>query len=77
MKQILTHIRFENKGLQPLVLLKVYDVLGNEVVTLVNEKLPAGSYSVEFNGANYPSGIYYYKLVSEDFIEVRKMILVK
>ncbi|MDQ3022093.1 MAG: T9SS type A sorting domain-containing protein [Bacteroidota bacterium] len=57
--------------------LVVYDVLGNEVATLVNEKLNAGSYSVDFDGANYPSGIYYYRLESGSFSEVKKMILLK
>ena len=57
--------------------IKVYDILGNEITTLVNEKQNSGSYSVEFNGANYPSGIYYYKLEAGDFSEVRKMILLK
>ncbi len=59
------------------VKLKVYNVLGKEVATLVNQKQNAGSYSVEFNGTNYPSGIYYYKLESGNFSEVRKMILLK
>ncbi len=55
----------------------IYDIGGKEIATLVNKQQNAGSYSVEFNGANYPSGIYYYKLVSGDFSEVRKMILLK
>jgi len=59
------------------VKIKVYDVLGNEVATLVNEKQNAGSYSVEFDAGNYPSGIYYYKLEAGDFSEVKKMILLK
>jgi len=58
-------------------ILKVYDVLGNEVATLVNEKQNAGSYSIEFDASNYPSGIYYYKLEAGDFSKVRMMILVK
>ena len=40
--------------------LKVYDVLGNEVATLVNEEKPAGSYEVEFNASRFSSGIYFY-----------------
>ncbi|MBK8549567.1 MAG: T9SS type A sorting domain-containing protein [Ignavibacteria bacterium] len=59
------------------VKLVVYNNLGKEVLTLVNEKQNAGSYSVDFNGANYPSGVYYYKLEAGSFIEVRKMILLK
>jgi len=63
--------------------IKVYDILGNEIATLVNEKQNAGSYSVEFDASNYPSGVYYYKLEAGspreagDFSEVRKMILLK
>jgi len=59
------------------VSLKVYDVLGNEVKTLVKENKPAGSYRVEFDGSNFPSGIYFYKLEAGDFIEVKKMTLLK
>lgn len=59
------------------ILLKVYDVLGNEVETLVNEKQNAGGYSVEFDGNNLASGIYFYKIDTEGFIEVKKMILTK
>ncbi len=59
------------------VSIKVYDVLGNEIETLVNEKQNAGSYSVNFNAASLPSGIYFYKLVTEIFSETKKMILKK
>ena len=59
------------------IMLKVYDILGNEIAVLVNEKQNAGVYSVDFNGANYPSGIYYYKLEAGSFSEVRKMVLLK
>jgi len=61
--------------------LKIYDVLGNEIATLVNEELPAGKYEVEFNPASsirYPaSGIYFYQLKAGSFIETKKMILIK
>ncbi len=57
--------------------LKVYDAIGNEVQTLVNEKQNAGSYSVNFNAASLPSGIYFYKLVTDKFSETKKMILIK
>jgi hypothetical protein len=59
------------------VSLKIYDVLGREIVTLVNETLKPGTYEAEFSGENYPSGIYYYKLISGDYSETKKMILIK
>ena len=61
------------------VTLKVYDVLGNEVATLVDENQPAGIYEIEFNSSKYnlTSGIYFYKLVAGSFVQTRKMILLK
>jgi Secretion system C-terminal sorting domain len=59
------------------VSLKVYDVLGNEVAILVNQKQSAGSYSVEFDGANFSSGKYFYKITVGEFSDVKRMILVK
>ncbi len=59
------------------VLLTIYDVLGREVAILVNEQLQPGTYEVEWNAANYSSGIYFYKITSGDFIETKKMILLK
>jgi hypothetical protein len=60
-----------------LVKIVVYDMLGREVKELVNEFKQQGSYNVSFNGANFSSGIYFYKLITDDFIETKKMILVK
>ena len=64
-----------------LVTLKVYDVLGNEIATLVNIELSAGEYEVEFNTSNikhHPSsGIYFYQLKSGNFVQTKKMILLK
>ena len=60
-----------------LVLLKVFDILGKEVAILVNENKPAGSYVVEFNASKLPSGIYLYKLISGNFTETKKLILMK
>lgn len=57
--------------------LKVYDMLGREVSVLVNEQLKAGKYEVNWNSSAFPSGVYYYKLVSGDFTDTKKMILVK
>jgi len=57
--------------------LKVYDVLGNEIATLVNEEKPAGEYEIEFSGEGLTSGIYFYQLKSGSFVETKKMILMK
>ena len=61
--------------------LKVYDVLGNEIATLVNEYRTAGSYEIEFNPAssikNPASGIYFYRLQADNYTETKKMILLK
>ena len=59
------------------VTLKIYDLLGREVATLVNEKLKAGTYEVEFKGENYLSGVYFYRLQTEKYNETLKMILIK
>jgi len=59
------------------VMLKVYDVLGNEVATLVDEYRSAGTYEIEFSGTGLSSGIYLYKLKTGSFIEAKKMILIK
>lgn len=60
-----------------LVTLKVYDVLGNEIATLVNEEKPAGAYEIEFDGTGLPSGIYFYKLKAGNFVETKKMVFLK
>jgi hypothetical protein len=59
------------------VSLKVYDVLGNEIVTLINEEKPIGSYEVEFDASSLSSGVYSYKIQAGNFIETKKMILLK
>ncbi|HEX9252965.1 MAG TPA: PQQ-dependent sugar dehydrogenase [Ignavibacteriaceae bacterium] len=60
-----------------LVILKVYDLLGNEISTLVNEQKPAGSYSVDFDASKLTSGMYLYKLISGSFSYTKKMILLR
>lgn len=57
--------------------LKIYNVLGNEVAALVSEKQNPGSYNVEFDGTNLPSGIYYYKITSGKYTAVKRMVLIK
>jgi len=60
-----------------IVLLKIYDILGNELKTLVNGRQNAGSYSISFDGSGFTSGTYFYKLTAGDFTETKKMILNK
>jgi hypothetical protein len=62
------------------VLLKVYDILGNEITTLVNEQKPPGNYEIEFfasGGKELSSGIYFYKLSVGKYSETKKMLLMK
>jgi hypothetical protein len=59
------------------IMLKIYDVLGHEVVTMVNETKQPGNYEVKFEGANLPSGVYFYRLQVVDFVQTKKMMLVK
>jgi len=59
------------------VTLKIYNVLGNELSILINENKVPGVYEAEFNGANFPSGVYYYKLEAGNRTEVKKMLLLK
>ena len=60
------------------VMLKVYDIAGREVATLVNEIMPAGKHAVEFNAADLPSGVYFYSLyVDGKQMGVKRMALVK
>ncbi|MCX6157648.1 MAG: T9SS type A sorting domain-containing protein [Ignavibacteriae bacterium] len=60
-----------------LVTLRVYDILGKEVATLVNEMKNAGSYSVDFSPSNFTSGVYFYKLETNGFSDIKKMMLIK
>jgi photosystem II stability/assembly factor-like uncharacterized protein len=59
------------------VTLKVYDLLGNEIATLVNEEKPIGTYEAEFDATDLPSGIYFYSMQVGNFIETKKMVLMK
>nr|HMQ70866.1 T9SS type A sorting domain-containing protein [Ignavibacteria bacterium] len=59
------------------VLIKIYDISGKEVLTLVNEYEVAGSYEIKFNGSNFASGIYYYQIEAGEFKATKKMLLVK
>lgn len=59
------------------VSLEIYDLLGKEVATLVNERLSPGIYKIKFDGSNLTSGVYFYKLEAGDFKDVKRMMLVK
>jgi uncharacterized delta-60 repeat protein len=71
-----TNIKYQitNSG---FVSIKVYDILGKEAETLVNENLKAGTYEVDFDGSKFASGIYFYVMKTENFIDTKKMILIK
>ncbi len=71
-----TVIRFQ-LSVNSFTSLKVYDLLGREVASLVNEQLQPGTYEVDWDASNYPSGVYFYKIVAGDFVETKKMILIK
>jgi hypothetical protein len=71
-----TNIKFDIPK-QGHVSLKVYDILGKELINLVNEVKPAGSYLVDFDGSNLASGVYYYRIEAGSYISVKKMILIK
>lgn len=71
-----TKINYSLAGLSK-VSLKVYDILGREVVTLVSEEKSAGRYEVNFNASSLASGVYFYQLKAGDFVQSKKMILVK
>jgi len=59
------------------VIIKVYDILGNEIETLINEEKPVGTYELNWYAANLPSGVYFYRLQAGSFVETRKMILLR
>jgi hypothetical protein len=71
-----TKINFEIAK-QGLVSLKVYNVVGREVITLVNEVKSPGIYSIDFDASELSSGVYFYKISAENYIETKKMMLVK
>jgi len=60
-----------------IVTLKVYDLLGKEITTLLNEEKPIGNYEIEFDGSNLSSGIYFYKMKAGNFSDTKKFILLR
>ncbi|MCZ7608682.1 MAG: T9SS type A sorting domain-containing protein [Ignavibacterium sp.] len=64
-------------GSKQFVSLKIFNALGEEAASLVNEEKSAGFYKIDFNASHLSSGIYYYKIIAGDFVQTRKMILIK
>jgi flagellar hook assembly protein FlgD len=71
-----THFGFQiaNFG---FVSIKIYDINGREIETIVNGHLNQGTYEVEWNASNYPSGVYYYTMTAGEFKDTKKMIVLK
>lgn len=75
-----TQIKFSITN-QSKVSIYIYDILGRQVVNLVNRELPSGSYTIDWNASNYSSGIYFYKIIAESsdykFMDTKRMLLIK
>jgi hypothetical protein len=65
------------RGAGGMTVIRVYNILGKEIETLVNEKLNPGTYEVIFNASQYPSGVYFYRLISDGYNETKRMLLIK
>ena len=79
-----TKIKFEiplsrgvSEGRGVLVKLIIYDVVGREIAVLVNDNLKPGTYEADWDASNYPSGVYFYKLITDSYSETKKMVLMK
>jgi hypothetical protein len=73
-----TRIKFEIRNSKSEITeLVIYDILGREIATLVNEQLQPGTYEVTWDGTNYPGGVYFYEMTSGNFTDVKKMLLIK
>ncbi len=72
----LTKIKYQT-GSREFVIIKVYDMLGQEIETLVNEEKPAGMYELNFNGSGLASGVYLYKMTAGEFVQTKKIILLR
>jgi hypothetical protein len=75
--QIPRHSGSPTNNLPQQVTIKVFDVLGKEIITLINEKLDAGLYQVSFTGYRLPSGVYFYKLDTGEYSVVKSMVMLK
>ncbi len=71
-----THLRFTIDDVR-FVMLKIYDILGREVATLVSERKSPGTYDVQFDGSSLPSGVYFYRLQAGNFVSTKRMVLLR
>ena len=71
-----TKIRYQLPN-ESKVVIKIYDILGAELITLLNEEKKPGVYEIELNTQSLPSGIYIYRIIAGDFVETKKMVLMK
>jgi len=71
-----TNIKYQIAN-KKLVILKIYDILGKEIETLVNERQSPGVYEVTFDGSALSSGVYFYKLTADNYSETKKLVLIK
>ena len=71
-----TTIEFRIQNSQPTIL-KVYDILGREVVTLVNEEKSAGAYTDQWDASGVSSGVYFYRIKAGDFVQTKRMMVVR
>jgi hypothetical protein len=72
----ITSIRFHIPEFST-VSLKIYDALGREVSSLINEQMKPGIYNIEWDGSNFASGIYFYRIETDNFVDSKKMMLIK
>lgn len=76
-----TKIRFDvpkNNGQKSMnIRLYIYDIKGREIAMLINQELEPGSYKIDLDASKYPSGSYFYKIVTDEFTDIKKMALVK
>ena len=72
----MTNIKFDIPK-SSFVNIKIYDISGKEVETIVNENMQAGKYETQWNGSIYSSGVYFYKINADGYTDTKRMILVK
>jgi hypothetical protein len=69
---------YQGEGIRKrLISLIVYDILGEKIITLLNEEMSPGFYEIEFDASNLPSGIYFYRLSTANYSETKSMVLLK